>query len=111
MAVAKLAVNLCVKLRLIYMYEVCTIFVLNIDKLKLYYHIVVDTFYKRYLEKYFVEWNCLNFDRNFIEIWSNIQYSSIDSNNGSAPTKRQAIIRTNDDKFTEAFMSHLTFVS
>ena len=60
---------------------------------------------------YFVKWKYMNFDWNFIEIWSNLQYSSIGSDNGLAPGRRQAIIRTNDDKFTEAFTSHLTFVS
>ena len=60
---------------------------------------------------YFVKWKYMSLDWNFIEIWSNLQYSSIGSINGLAPGRRQDIIRTNDDKFTEAFTSHLTFVS
>ena len=35
---------------------------------------------------------------------SNEQYSSIGSDNGLAPTKRQAIIWTNDGYFTDAYM-------
>ena len=32
----------------------------------------------------------------FVPKWSNQQYSSIGSDNGSAPTRRQAIVWTND---------------
>ena len=43
--------------------------------------------------------NCLIFDQNFTEVCShgsNWQYPSISSDNGLAPARRQAIIRTND---------------
>ena len=35
---------------------------------------------------------------------SNLQYSSNGSDNGLAPSRRQAIIWTNDGKFTDAYM-------
>ena len=37
---------------------------------------------------------------------SNEQYYSISSDNGLAPSRRQAIIWTNDGKFTDAYMRH-----
>ena len=40
-----------------------------------------------------------------------IQYSSIGSDNGLAPTRQQAIIWTNDDKFTDAYLLHLASMS
>ena len=57
----------------------------------------------------FLEWKCFDFDLNFTEVYSqesNQQYSSIGSDNGMAPTRRQAIIGTNDDYFTDAYMRH-----
>ena len=48
---------------------------------------------------YFIEWKCLNCYKNFIEIYSqgcNWQYSSIGSDNGLAPNRRQAIIWNSD---------------
>ena len=48
---------------------------------------------------HFLAWKCINFDQDFIEVcsqWSNKQYSSIGSNNGFAPVRRQAIIWIND---------------
>ena len=41
-------------------------------------------------------------------IWRNNsnQYPSISSDNGLAPTRRQAIIWTNDGKFSDAYMRH-----
>ena len=42
--------------------------------------------------------NCINCDQVFTEVCSqesNYQYSNIGSDNGSAPTRRQAIIWTN----------------
>ena len=50
---------------------------------------------------HFHEWNILYFDSNFIEVcsWgSNWQYSSIGSDNGLAPIRRQAIIWTNAEQ-------------
>ena len=42
---------------------------------------------------------------------SNQQYSSIGSDNGLAPSRRQAIIWNNDDLFTDAYMRHLASMS
>ena len=56
----------------------------------------------------------LYFDENLIEICSpgsNERYSSIGSDNGSAPVGRQAIIWTNDDHFTDAYMRHSASMS
>ena len=39
-------------------------------------------------------------------VGSNQQYSSIGSDNGLAPARRQAIIWSNDGKFTDAYMRH-----
>ena len=55
-------------------------------------------FYRRRSEIDFLEWKYMNFDWNFIEFCSyesNWKYSIIDSDNGLAPTRRQAIIWTN----------------
>ena len=50
---------------------------------------------------------CMNFPQDFTEVcplvW-NSQYSNSGSDNGLAPTRRQATIWTNDDKFTETYM-------
>ena len=51
----------------------------------------------------------LCFDQNFIEMCSpgsNYQYSCIGLDDGSAPTRRQAIIWTNDGEITNAYMRH-----
>ena len=42
---------------------------------------------------------------------SNLQYFSIGSDNGLAPTRRRAIIWTNDDLITDAYMRHLASMS
>ena len=50
----------------------------------------------------FHEWKILYFDSIFTEVCSqgpNWQYSSIGSDDGLAPTRRQAIIWTNADPF------------
>ena len=39
------------------------------------------------------------------------KYSNIGSDNGLAPTRRQAIIWTNDGWFTDAYMRHLSSMS
>ena len=39
------------------------------------------------------------------------QYSTIGSDNGLAPTRHQAIIWTNDGKFTDEYMRHSTSMS
>ena len=66
-------------------------------------HIEADTkwqqFHRWYNQMHFQEWKCLNFDWNFIKVWSqgsNWQYSSIVSDDGLAPNRPQAIIWTND---------------
>ena len=66
-------------------------------------HIEAETkwtpFRRRHFEVHFIEWKCLNSDWNFIEICSegfNQQYPSIGSDDGLAPSRRQAIIWTND---------------
>ena len=56
----------------------------------------------------------MNFDYHFTDFCSkgsNKQYFSIDSYNGLAPTRRQAIIWTNDGKFTDAYMHHSSSMS
>ena len=67
-------------------------------------HFPNDTFQMNFLER-----KCVNFDSDFTEVcsqWSNEQYSSIRSDNGLAPARRQAIIWTNDGEFTDAFIRH-----
>ena len=58
---------------------------------------------------HFLEWEFMNFDYDFTEVClqgSKKQYSSIGSDNGMAPTRRQAVISTTDGKFTDAYMRH-----
>ena len=40
-----------------------------------------------------------------------LTYSRIGSDNGLAPARRQAIIWTNDDKFTDAYLRHSASMS
>ena len=59
-------------------------------------------FHRQYFQMHFPEWKCLNFDWNFTEICSlgsNWQQSSAGSDDDLAPSRRQAIIWTNDDLF------------
>ena len=42
---------------------------------------------------------------------SNEQYPIIGSDNGLVPSRRQAIIRTNDSKFIDAYMRHSASMS
>ena len=65
-------------------------------------HIEAETkwpwFSRQYLQMHFLEWKYMNFDWNFAEACvkgSNQQYSSIGSDNGLVPTRRQAIIWIN----------------
>ena len=54
-----------------------------------------------------LEWNCLNFDYDFTGFCSkgsNQQHSSVGSDNGLAPTRRQAIVWTNVCYFADAYM-------
>ena len=56
----------------------------------------------------------LNFDWNFTEVCSqgsNYLYSNIGSDNGLAPTRRQAIIWNNDTYITDAYMRHSASIS
>ena len=48
---------------------------------------------------------------NFIPEVQIQKYSSISSYNGLAPTRREAIIWTNDYYFTDAYMRHSASVS
>ena len=62
----------------------------------------------------FVEWKCMIFDKSFTEVYSygsNKQYSSIGSDNGLAPARRQAIIWINDGYFIDANMRHSASIS
>ena len=64
-------------------------------------------FRRQHFQAHFLERKCQNFDYNFTEVCSyesNWQYSSIVWDNGLVPTRRQAIIWSNDDKFTDAYM-------
>ena len=57
-------------------------------------------FRRRHVQTHFLEWKYFNFKQYFIEICSlgsNWQYVSIGSDNGLAPSRRQAIIWTNVD--------------
>ena len=42
---------------------------------------------------------------------SNQRYSNIDSDNGLSPGRYQAIIRTNDAQFTDAYMRQSAWIS
>ena len=56
----------------------------------------------------------IDLDKYFTEIYSqmsNLQYSNIGSDNGLVPTRQQAIIWTNDDYFTDAYMRHSASMS
>ena len=56
----------------------------------------------------------MNFDLKFTEVCSsgsNLQYSSIGSDNGLAPFRRQAIIWINDGSLTDAYMRHTASMS
>ena len=44
-------------------------------------------------------------------LWVQLKYFSIGSDNGLAPSRRQAIISTNDGLFTEAYMRHSASMS
>ena len=58
---------------------------------------------------HFHEWKCSNLDYDVTEVCSSDshqQYFSIASDNGLAQTRRQAIIWTNDDLITVAYMRH-----
>ena len=57
-------------------------------------------FCRRHFQLHFIQWKCLNFKWNFIEICSlgsSWQYGSMVSDNGLAPNRRQAIIWSNAD--------------
>ena len=56
-------------------------------------------FCRRHFQMHFLEWKCLNFYWYFTKDYSrgcNWWYTSVGSGNGLAPTRRQAIIWTND---------------
>ena len=65
-------------------------------------------FRRRQFQMNFLELKCMNFALDFTEIrsqGSNQQYSSIGLDDGLAPSRRQAIIWTNDGYFTDAYIS------
>ena len=67
-----------------------------------------------HIQVHFHEWKCTNFDWNFTVVcswWFNEQYSSIVSDNGLAPTRRQAIIWSNDDYLTDTHMRYSVSMS
>ena len=71
-------------------------------------------FRRRHFQVRFVEWKCLISDQNFTEVCSyrsNQQYSSTGSDNGLAPTRRQAIVWSNDGYITDAYMRHSAWMS
>ena len=60
-------------------------------------------FRRKHFQMHFLEWKCLNLDQNFTDVssyGSNYQYSGIGSDGGLSPTRRQAIIWTNDGSST-----------
>ena len=59
------------------------------------------SFYRRHFEMDFLEWRCMNFDYIFTDIPDG-QING--SNNGLTPTRRQAIIWTNDGQIPDAYM-------
>ena len=66
-------------------------------------------FSKRHFQTHFCEWLYIDFDGNVTEFyyqWSNSQYPSNNWDNGLPPTRRQDIIRTSDDYFTDAYLRH-----
>ena len=63
---------------------------------------------------HFVERKCMNLDNNFAEVSSqssNYQYSTMGSDDGLAPTRRQANIWINDGYITEAYMRLSTSIN
>ena len=81
-------------------------------------HIEAETrwppFFRRHFRTHFLEWKCYNIGHNFTEVfskWPDQQYSSIGSDNGLAPIRRQAIIWTNDGYITDAYMRHSASMS
>ena len=52
--------------------------------------------FRQSFQMYFLQWKLLYIHQNFIEICSLGTKSSIRSDNGLVPSRRQAIIRTND---------------
>ena len=59
-----------------------------------------------HFQMHFLGWDCMNFDWYFTGLFLRVQLtiSSTGSDNGLAPIRRQAIIWTNDGKFTDAHM-------
>ena len=56
----------------------------------------------------------MNVDQDVTEVCSKVsnkQYSSIGSDNGLAPTKRQAIIWTNDGNSADTYMRHSALIN
>ena len=56
-------------------------------------------------------WISVKISLNFVPKGSVNKYPIIGSDNGKAPTRRQAIIWTNDGQFTDAYMRHSASMS
>ena len=60
---------------------------------------------RRHFQMHIIEWKCIKFtEKGFHWNGSNWQYASIGSDNGLAPTRRQAIMLTNAGLFTGAYI-------
>ena len=76
-------------------------------------------FSRRHFEMDLLEWKCMNFYENFTEVCSlgsDSQLTSIGSDNGLVPNRRQAIIWTNDGQFYRRIyasrsLNELTFIA
>ena len=71
-------------------------------------------FGRQHFEMRLLDRKCVNIDLNFpkfCSLWSNPQYANIGSDNGLVPSRRKAIIWTNDDLITDAYMCHSASVS
>ena len=71
----------------------------------------VDAIFQMIFSNAFSWMKMCKFQLRFHWILSNQQYSITGSDNGLAPTRRQAIIWTNDGKLTDAYMRHLASMS
>ena len=56
-------------------------------------------------------WISIKILLTFVNQGSDLQYSSLGSDDGLAPSRRQAIIWTNDGYFTDAYMRHSASMS
>ena len=59
----------------------------------------------------YFEWIYMNFDFSDLLLMVKLRYSSIGWDYGLVPTRRQAIMLTHDDKFTDAYMCYSVSMS